>query len=230
MQCHGLATSITGAVSPHPEAALPCPKATLPHPKAVSLHPATISRTSEPNSSDHIPSGEATLEPLNCASGAGFQSTLDPDTTGGDGLNPISEGENPDPVAEHEGDNPKVENDDPLAPTTEPGLRPLVPTDTPSPFPPTPTQDIGSAAGHTGPGSGAFVYNRPSSFITSCTIDYLEMIPGGQCWVEMVKDYLKLKQLPVAKRVQHPSLSSFFRFVLIASTVSPLPHKQFEAK
>ena len=210
MQRRGLATSITEAVSPRPEAAPPRPEVTPPRPEAISPRPAAVSGTSEPNSGDHVPSGEATLEPLSRASGAGFQSPLDPDTAGGDGLDPISEGENPDPVAEHEGDNPEVEDDDPSAPTTEPGLQPLVPTDTPSPLPPTPTQDIGSAAGRTAPGSGAFVYNGPSSFITACTIGYLETIPGGQCWVEMVKDYLKLEQLPVAKRVRCPALSSFF--------------------
>ena len=36
-----------------------------------------------------------------------------------------------------------------------------------------------------------------SSFITPDTIKYWEKVPGGACWVDMVKAYLKFEQMPV---------------------------------
>ena len=49
----------------------------------------------------------------------------------------------------------------------------------------------------------------PSTFVTSSTLNYLATISGGKGWVDMVKAYLQLEQLPVPKDV-----CNFFSFFL----------------
>jgi len=56
------------------------------------------------------------------------------------------------------------------------------------------------------------------NFITPSAIDYLETIPGGQGWVNMVKAYLRLEQLPVPQ-----SVCLFFIFPDCVLTLSQCP-------
>ena len=91
------------------------------------------------------------------------------------------------------------------------------------------TQDAGFATGQLIPGPGAFVFNGTASFITLSTISYFQMIPGGQCWMEMVKSYLELKQLPMQKGV-HPLFLISFILANYINLVFPLPPNNFQAK
>ena len=50
--------------------------------------------------------------------------------------------------------------------------------------------------------SGAFTFDGPSTFITADTIKYLGKIAGGQHWIDMVKAYLRLEQLPAPPHVR----------------------------
>ena len=79
------------------------------------------------------------------------------------------------------------------------------------------------------PGPGAFVFNGTASFITPSTISYFQTIPGGQCWTEMVKSYLELKQLPMRKGVRPLFLVSFILANYI-NLVFPSPPDNFQAK
>ena len=49
---------------------------------------------------------------------------------------------------------------------------------------------------------GVFMFDTPSSFITSSTIRYWEIVPGGQCWIDMVKAYLRLEESPAPSGVR----------------------------
>jgi hypothetical protein len=50
--------------------------------------------------------------------------------------------------------------------------------------------------------SGAFTFDGSSTFITTDTIKYLGKIAGGQHWIDMVKAYLRLEQVPAPPRVR----------------------------
>jgi hypothetical protein len=66
-------------------------------------------------------------------------------------------------------------------------------------------QDTASQPGRPAAGCmtpGVLRFDAPSNFITSPTIRYLEMIPGGQRWIDMVKAYLQLERLPIPKGVR----------------------------
>jgi hypothetical protein len=43
---------------------------------------------------------------------------------------------------------------------------------------------------------GVFMFDTPSTFVTSSTLKYWETVPGGQRWIDMVKAYLWLEGLP----------------------------------
>ena len=48
-----------------------------------------------------------------------------------------------------------------------------------------------------------FAFDGSSNFITPSAIGYWETIPGGQAWVDMVKVYLRLEQLPIQPGVRN---------------------------
>ena len=60
-----------------------------------------------------------------------------------------------------------------------------------------------------------FVFDGSSNFITSSVIDYLETIPGGEGWVNMIKAYLRLEELPAQQGVR--GLFRFPNYILIFS-------------
>ena len=49
-----------------------------------------------------------------------------------------------------------------------------------------------------------FTFAGTSPFITTATIDYLQTIPAGQHWVDMIVSYLCLEEAPVSKGVSIP--------------------------
>jgi hypothetical protein len=55
---------------------------------------------------------------------------------------------------------------------------------------------------------GAFTFDGPSPFITSAAINYLQTIPAGQRWTDMIISFLRLEELPAADGVS--SKISFF--------------------
>lgn len=63
------------------------------------------------------------------------------------------------------------------------------------------TSDIEGSATNSLP-LGVFTLNSPSSFITSSTINYWETVPGGQRWIDTVKAYLRLEELPMPPGVR----------------------------
>ena len=154
-------------------------------------------------------------------------------TTEGDGLAPTTtenedlaptttENEDLAPTTTEDEDRAPTttEDEDRSTPTTEPTLQPsphapdLQSTsgDALAPHPTVPTRDdqeAGFANGHTIPGPGAFTFDGTAKFITPDTINYLETVPGGQHWTEMVRRYLQLEQLPILKGV-----SSFSTYCL----------------
>ena len=59
-----------------------------------------------------------------------------------------------------------------------------------------------SHAGRVPPLAGTFVFNSPLSlFITPATLQYLQTIPAGHCWEDMIVSYLCLEEFPVTKGV-----------------------------
>ena len=67
----------------------------------------------------------------------------------------------------------------------------------------------------TPPPVGAFTINGASPFLTTAAIGYLQTIPAGQRWADMVTAYLRLEEFPVTKGVSVTSLLSYF------STLTP---------
>ena len=67
--------------------------------------------------------------------------------------------------------------------------------------------------------SGIFSFDMPFGFITPLALEYLETIPGGQGWIDMVKAYLQLESLPKPKTVC--TLPFFFGLVLITPSSAP---------
>ena len=51
------------------------------------------------------------------------------------------------------------------------------------------------------PPAGTLTFGGTSSFLTTDAISYLQTIPAGQRWVDMVNSYLRLEEYPVAKGV-----------------------------
>jgi len=70
-----------------------------------------------------------------------------------------------------------------------------------------PTDELGPLVtnrGHVGrlpPHAGTFTFDDTSPFVTVAAINYLQTIPGGQRWVDMVTSYLRLEALPLVKGV-----------------------------
>lgn len=83
------------------------------------------------------------------------------------------------------------------------------------------TGDVATSTGHpddpttisASPKVKVFTFDGSSNFITPSVIDYLETIPGGQGWINMVKAYLRLEQLPLKQGVRF--LFSFPNHMLI---------------
>lgn len=65
------------------------------------------------------------------------------------------------------------------------------------------TVDTGRSGGSTTSSvtTGVFKFDMPSTFIIPSAVAYLETIPGGPRWIDMVNSYLQLKQLPTPKKV-----------------------------
>ena len=57
-----------------------------------------------------------------------------------------------------------------------------------------------------------FAFNKASNYITPSAITYLETVRGGQAWVDMVRAYLQLEQLPVPPGVR--DLFTFLNYIL----------------
>ena len=53
-----------------------------------------------------------------------------------------------------------------------------------------------------------FAFGGTSSFLTSSVINYWETIKGGQTWIDMVKTYLRLEELPLPRGVRNLNLPS----------------------
>jgi len=76
-----------------------------------------------------------------------------------------------------------------------PPITPSVPT----------TGDVVTSTGHpddpttlpTSPKVKVFTFDGTSNFVTPSAMDYLETIPGGQGWINMVKAYLRLERFPL---------------------------------
>jgi len=59
------------------------------------------------------------------------------------------------------------------------------------------------------------MFNGTSPFLTTAAISYLQTIPAGQRWVDMVKSYLRLEEFPVAKAV---SVTLFLRLFTVLTS------------
>lgn len=66
----------------------------------------------------------------------------------------------------------------------------------PPPTPAGPTHNGAVTDGDNAPRE-VFTFGARSTFVTSCTIKYLESIRSTGRWVDMIKAYLRLEQLPV---------------------------------
>ena len=64
------------------------------------------------------------------------------------------------------------------------------------------------------PPPGIFVFNGDSPFITATSIAYLQTIPAGQRWVDMVSSFLRMEEFPVTKGV---SLYALYLFSILTS-------------
>ena len=62
-----------------------------------------------------------------------------------------------------------------------------------------------TSVGHAGrvpPPAGTFIFNSLLSlFIAPATLQYLQTIPAGRCWEDMIVSYLRLEEFPVTKGV-----------------------------
>ena len=108
--------------------------------------------------------------------------------------NPIPVANDPTPVAN---DPTPVANDS----------TPVANDPTPSANDPTPSVNDLTLVVHdpihlTGsPHCGVFALDEPSAFITPEAIKYLETVPGGKHWIDMVKVFLLFEQQPAQKDV-----------------------------
>ena len=111
----------------------------------------------------------------------------------------------------------------PPSPLDTPLESPLDNTPPTTPAAPTTSDDV-TTAGHFADPLAiptppvVFTFDGSSNFITSSAIAYLETIPGGQAWVDMVKVYLLLERLPILPGVR--DLFTFPDRILIFSVVS----------
>jgi len=71
--------------------------------------------------------------------------------------------------------------------------------------------------------SAVFTFNGSSNFITSSTITYWETIQGGQAWIDMIRAYLRLEELPAPPGVRDLFLFSSQLCTDIPTVSSPPP-------
>jgi len=64
--------------------------------------------------------------------------------------------------------------------------------------------------GRVPPPAGTFKFDGPAPFITTATIQYLETIPGGRSWENMISSYLHLEEFPITKGVRIFSTHSVY--------------------
>ena len=92
----------------------------------------------------------------------------------------------------------------PLSPTADP-MSALDPGKTPNEMrepTPTPALDANDIVPFLeAAGKGVFNFDTPGDFINEAILTYLEGVPGGEMWIEMVKNYQILARLPPAKGV-----------------------------
>ena len=76
---------------------------------------------------------------------------------------------------------------------------------------PTATNDP-SHLGRAPPPAGTFAFAGTAPFITSAAIRYLQTIPAGQRWVDMIVSYLRLEEAPISKGVSIPLSFQFYLY------------------
>ena len=69
-----------------------------------------------------------------------------------------------------------------------------------------------STSGRAPPPAGTFTFAGTSPFITTAAIDYLQTIPAGQRWADMIVSYLRLEEAPVSKGVSIPLSLRFYLY------------------
>lgn len=79
-------------------------------------------------------------------------------------------------------------------------------TNEPSPLPDNPDH-----SGRLPSPDGAFVLSGTPAFITPAAIEYLQTVPAGHRWTNMVISYLRLETFPIAKAVRVNRLVSYLR-------------------
>ena len=195
------ATATTGPATATPEttAATATPETT-----ATTTTPETTATTATPETTAATSLAGATPEPTDTTNPAEEPS---PSPTPHDNEPP----NNPVPDIPE----PDVGNEPQLLPPRDHSLRSRIPEPANDPNEQVSLSDGPDHFKRSPPPPGAFAFSGSSPFINPAAIQYLQTIPAGQRWTDMVNSYLRFEELPVVPGVRILILFILFHSLMI---------------